>query len=611
MNMKKIFIIVFAALIGLSSCDMLDKTPQSTLVPETYFKSETDLQLFSNTFYNNMLDKSPFDNQSDQMITKSLDSRIKGGSYRDVPASGGGWTWTDLRKINYMLENMPKQCEDEALVAEYSGLCRFFRTYFYYEKLIRFGDVPWVDKELASTDTAVYSPRVSREYIMQRIVEDIDFAVDNLPEGKSTYRVNKWTALALKSRLCLFEASFRKYHKVQINASVAGVESVYTVEDYYQMAADAAYTLITEGPYTLFTTGNPKSDYSLLFSQDDASSDEYILAIAFNYALNIRHNATAFSLLDAQPRPGYSKKTINAYLMKDGSRFTDKTGYETFSFLEETKDRDPRLGQTIRIPGYVRFGETEKQAPNLTATVTGYQPTKYVMAAGSNSGMCDRTSMSSNDLPVFRLAEVMLNYAEAKAELGTITQEDVDLTINALRKRVDMAEMNLAAVTVDPYLTNRTTGYSNPVLLASDNLGIVLEVRRERLVELSQEGDFRYFDLMRWAEGECLNQDIYGIFFSSLGDHDLDGDGQPDVCLYEGSKPTTKATYLLKIGTDIVLTDGTYGYVDPCALFSYTDRYFNTLRDYLYPIPTDDRSLYNAAGYDLTQNPGWDDGLEF
>lgn len=609
--MKKIFIIVFAALIGLSSCDMLDKTPQSTLVPETYFKSETDLQLFSNTFYNNMLDKSPFDNQSDQMITKSLDSRIKGGSYRDVPASGGGWTWTDLRKINYMLENMPKQCEDEALVAEYSGLCRFFRTYFYYEKLIRFGDVPWVDKELASTDTAVYSPRVSREYIMQRIVEDIDFAIDNLPEGKSTYRVNKWTALALKSRLCLFEASFRKYHKVQINASVAGVESVYTVEDYYQMAADAAYTLITEGPYTLFTTGNPKSDYSLLFSQDDASSDEYILAIAFNYALNIRHNATAFSLLDAQPRPGYSKKTINAYLMKDGSRFTDKTGYETFSFLEETKDRDPRLGQTIRIPGYVRFGETEKQAPNLTATVTGYQPTKYVMAAGSNSGMCDRTSMSSNDLPVFRLAEVMLNYAEAKAELGTITQEDVDLTINALRKRVDMAEMNLAAVTVDPYLTNRTTGYSNPVLLASDNLGIVLEVRRERLVELSQEGDFRYFDLMRWAEGECLNQDIYGIFFSSLGDHDLDGDGQPDVCLYEGSKPTTKATYLLKIGTDIVLTDGTYGYVDPCALFSYTDRYFNTLRDYLYPIPTDDRSLYNAAGYDLTQNPGWDDGLEF
>ncbi len=611
MNMKKIFIIVFAALIGLSSCDMLDKTPQSTLVPETYFKSETDLQLFSNTFYNNMLDKSPFDNQSDQMITKSLDSRIKGGSYRDVPASGGGWTWTDLRKINYMLENMPKQCEDEALVAEYSGLCRFFRTYFYYEKLIRFGDVPWVDKELASTDTAVYSPRVSREYIMQKIVEDIDFAIGNLPEGKSTYRVNKWTALALKSRLCLFEASFRKYHNVQISASVAGVESVNTIEDYYKMAADAAYTLITEGPYTLFTTGNPKSDYSLLFSQDDASSDEYILAIAFNYALNIRHNATAFSLLDAQPRPGYSKKTINAYLMKDGSRFTDKTGYETFSFLEETKDRDPRLGQTIRIPGYVRFGETEKQAPNLTATVTGYQPTKYVMAAGSNSGMCDRTSMSSNDLPVFRLAEVMLNYAEAKAELGTITQEDVDLTINALRKRVDMAEMNLAAVTVDPYLTNRTTGYSNPVLLASDNLGIVLEVRRERLVELSQEGDFRYFDLMRWAEGECLNQDIYGIFFSSLGDHDLDGDGQPDVCLYEGSKPTTKATYLLKIGTDIVLTDGTYGYVDPCALFSYTDRYFNTLRDYLYPIPTDDRSLYNAAGYDLTQNPGWDDGLEF
>ena len=205
----------------------------------------------------------------------------------------------------------------------------------------------------------------------------------------------------------------------------------------------------------------------------------------------------------------------------------------------------------------------------------------------------------------------MLNYAEAKAELGTITQTDVDLTINALRKRVGMAEMTLANVTVDPYLTNPDTGYSNPELLQNDNLGIVLEVRRERLVELSQEGDFRYFDLMRWAEGECLNQDIYGIYFSSLGDHDLDGDGQADVCLYEGTKPTTKATYVLEIGKDIVLTDETSGYVDPCALFNYTDRNFNTLRDYLYPIPTDDRSLYHAAGYDLPQNPGWDDGLEF
>src|SRR5690554_6862764 len=313
--------------------------------------------------------------------------------------------------MNTLLEYI-HQCEDEDAILKYTALTRFFRAYFYFDKIKRFGDVPWYDVQLGSADEALYKPRDSRELVMSKMIEDIDFAIENLPSAVSTYRVNKWAALALKSRFCLYEGTYRKYH----NLNLEGNDYSY----YLQQSADASQRLINEGPYSLYSTGNPNKDYLTLFAQENASRDEYILAIKFDFSLGIYHNATAHTVVATQGRPGLTRKMVNSYLKIDGSAFTDVEGWQELSFIDEVKDRDPRLAQSIRTPGYTRIGTTKVLAPDLTGSVTGYHPVKFVQEPTASGGNVDRNDRSTADLPVFRLAEVMLNFAEAKAELNTL-----------------------------------------------------------------------------------------------------------------------------------------------------------------------------------------------
>ena len=596
--MKRYIIIAMTLIIGLTACnDLLDTKPLSQISPDAYFKTETDLQLFSNSFYNNLLDKSPYDDQSDLYIQQNLSDEMIGGNKRTVPNSGGGWSWGDLRKMNTLLV-YANQCEDENAVVKYTALARFFRVYFYFEKVKRFGDVPWYDKELGSADEDLYKPRDSRELVMTKMIEDIDYAIENLPAGVSTYRVNKWAALALKARFCLYEGTYRKYHQLNLE----GNNYAY----YLEQSAQAAEKLIKEGPYKLYSTGNPQKDYLMLFAQENASKDEYILSIMFDFSLGIYHNATAHTVVATQGRPGVTRKMINSYLKADGTAFTDHEGWQEAGFIEETMNRDPRLAQSIRTPGYTRIGTTKVLAPNLTGTVTGYQPVKFVQDPTASGGNVDRNDRSTADLPVFRLGEVMLNYAEAKAELGTLTQGDLDISINKLRSRVGMPALNMASANANPdwYLSSAEYGYPN---VTGTNKGVILEIRRERAVELTQEG-FRFDDLVRWKAGYSIDQDIQGMYFKAPGEYDLTGDGVADVILYEQgtSKPTAPdGVQALLIGEEILLTGGNRGYVFYHKNIARTP--FSEVRDYLYPIPINERSLNN----NLTQNPGWDDGLDF
>lgn len=596
--MKRYIIIAIALITGLTACDdLLDTKPLSQISPETYFKTETDLQMFSNTFYNNLLDKSPYDKQSDLYIQQNLSAEMIGGNRRTVPNSGGGWSWSDLRKMNTLLVYID-QCEDKAAVLKYTALTRFFRAYFYFDKVKRFGDVPWYDKELGSADEDLYKPRDSRELVMTKMIEDIDFAIENLPANVSTYRVNKWAALALKARFCLYEGTYRKYH----NISLDGHDYNY----YLDLAAKAAERIIKESSYKLYTTGNPTKDYLMLFAQENASVDEYIMAIKFDYSLGIYHNATAHTVVATQGRPGLTRKFVNSYLMADGTAFTDKEGWQEASFIDEVKNRDPRLAQSIRTPGYTRIGTTKVLAPDLTGSVTGYHPVKFVQDPTASGGQVDRNDRSTCDLPVFRLAEVYLNYAEAKAEMGTLTQNDLDISINKLRTRVGMPYLMMSAANANPdwYLSSAQYGYPN---VSGANKGVILEIRRERAVELNQEG-FRFDDLVRWKSGTSINQELYGMYFKQPGSYDLTGDGVADYILYaEGtSKPTAPdGVQVLQLGKDILLTEGDHGYVYYHKNIARTP--FNEGRDYLYPIPINERSLNK----NLTQNPGWNDGLDF
>lgn len=586
--MKTRLLIYFAFLGIMTGCeDMLEKYPLSKMSPESFFSTENELEAFSNTFYTIFPGESIYSESADNYTTMSLPEELRNG--RTIPASGGGWTWTELRNYNTLLENSVN-CKDEAVRAEYNALARFFRAYFYFEKVKRFGDVPWYDRQLGSDDPDLYKPRDSREYVMQKMIEDIDYAIANLPSGKSVYRVTKWTALALKSRFCLFEGTFRKYHGYQ--------ETMYPEYDwryYLEQSASAAEEFMNTSGYSIYSADGTDKSYLNLFASENAIQEEIILARDYNKALGVVHNASFYTLGQSYGRPGMTREIVASYLMADGTRFTDQEGWETMQFEQECRNRDPRLSQTIRTPGYTRIDSNEELAPDLSVTVTGYQPVKFVTTKDADSW-----DQSENDLPLFRAAEVYLNYAEAKAELGILTQDDLENSVKKIRDRVGMPNIDLQAANAnpDPYLA---TLYPR---VAGTNAGVILEIRRERTIELAQEG-FRYYDIMRWKEGKIFERPILGMYFPGPGEYDLDGNGTYDVCLYVSDKPETEAPLSYKLGEGIVLSDGERGYVSPHYNIPGV---WNEEKDYFYPIPTDDRSLTMGA---LTQNPGWDDGLDF
>lgn len=601
--MKKILFTLLFVVLCVTSCDdWMNLSPKDKLTRDSFFKTESDLILFSNSFYESAFSTTYYRNQSDIIIESGLSDLIRGGNSREVPNSGGGWSFTFLRKINNLLENMDN-CQDPALRQQYTAVAKFFRAYYYYTKLIRFGDYPWIDCVLSSDDEALYAPRDSREVVITHMIEDIDEAIAGLSETSSLYRINRYTALAIKSRFCLFEGTYRKYHKI----TGLGHEADY----YLDLAAKAAEEIMSSGRYSIYSTGNPASDYVNYFKSTDAIAGETILAVDYDNSIGVYHNATWYGIKASAGRAGFTKKFIDSYLMKDGSRFTDKPGWETLPFVEEVKDRDPRLSQTVRTPGYRREGKGTElpDGPEFENSITFFQTIKYVQPMGLGADGYDH---SFNDIAVIRYAEVLLNYAEAKAELGTLTQDDLDKSIKLLRDRVGMPNLDLSSSNAlpDPYLSSEEYGYHN---VSGVNKGVILEIRRERSVELVQEGNMRYYDLMRWKEGHCMEQNLHGIYIPGPGEYDLDGDGVAEYCIYAGSKPETSAKYAIQIAQpnasgkivgDLYLSDGTYGYVDPASGISHV---FDENRDYLFPVPINERSL----NPNLTQNPGWDDGLDF
>ena len=493
------------------------------------------------------------------------------------------------------------RCDDVDAREHFDGIARFFRAYFYFEKVKRFGEVPWFDRELSSTDPELFRPRDSRDFIMDKILDDLTYAINNISDKKDLYNVTHWTALALKSRICLFEGTFRKYH------GIPGYEK------FLNECATASKLFIDNAPYAIYQTG--AQPYRDLFSSMNAIEEEVILARDYDRSQNVMHEANANTLSPTYGRPGMNKKIVNSYLMTNGDRFTDQPGYETMQYYDEMQNRDPRLTQTVVGPGYMRINSDAVSSPNFGASTTGYQITKWVTDA-----LGDGYLGSSNDYILFRAAEVYLNYAEAKAELGTLTQEDLEISIKKIRDRVGMPniDMDAANANPDPYLCALESGYQN---VTGPNKGVILEIRRERTIELLLEG-FRYYDIIRWKEGKVFEQPYKGMYFPGLtqgsGDNRYDvfdmndgtvGDKEKvDICIYTGKKPSVKnIRKFYKLGDEFVLTDGDKGNII-CHDIEKEPRQWREDRDYLYPIPTQERLLSNGT---LSQNPNWDDGLDF
>ena len=598
---KNIILYSFIALLsGTAGCsDMLDEYPLDAISPETYYNNADELRSATNQFYGMFPGAaSGYTESADVVCIFNLPAEVQG--IRTVPTSGGGWNWEYLRAVNFYLSHSVR-CDDVDAREHFDGIARFFRAYFYFEKVKRFGEVPWFDRELSSTDPELFRPRDSRDFIMDKILDDLTYAIDNISDKKDLYNVTHWTALALKSRICLFEGTFRKYH------GVPGYEK------FLNECATASKLFIDNAPYAIYQTG--AQPYRDLFSSMNAIEEEVILARDYDRSQNVMHEANANTLSPTYGRPGMNKKIVNSYLMTDGTRFTDQPGYKTMQYYDEMQNRDPRLTQTVVGPGYMRINSDAVSSPNFGASTTGYQITKWVTDASGDGYMG-----SSNDYILFRAAEVYLNYAEAKAELGTLTQEDLEISIKKIRDRVGMPniDMDAANANPDPYLCALESGYQN---VTGPNKGVILEIRRERTIELCLEGH-RYYDIIRWKEGKMFEQPFLGMYFPGLtqgsGDNRYDvfdmndgiaGDKEKvDICIYTGKKPSVKnIRKFYKLGEEFVLTDGDKGNII-CHDIEKEPRQWNEERDYFFPIPTTERSLTNGA---LTQNPGWNDGLDF
>ena len=584
--MKRLIILAATLIAGLSACDsLLDKEPLDRVTQFDYFKTRSDLELFSNPFYDNLLDKTPYDEQNDLLVQMTLSDVLYGGDKRTVPNTGGGWSWGNLRRINTLLEYVD-QCEDKKAVTEYTALAKFFRAAFYFDKVKRFGDVPWYEVQLGSADEALYKPRDSRELIMTNMIKDIDEAINSggLTEDISTYRVNKWAALALKARFCLFEGTYRKYHRVDPSTGKAWDPEYNKDNKWLREAADACEELMEAGVYSLVNSpANVATQYRSLFTSPSVLDQEVMWAREYNDEKNVRHDVTWYFTSGSMGQ-GWSLDAdfVYTYLNRDGSRFTDRADYKSTTYAEQFENRDYRLQQTVISPEYRKLvgGTSKLFAPDLSVSYTGYQVIKFNI----DDKAYESASVSYNSLPIMRYAEVLLNYAEAKAELGEFSDDIWNKTIKPLRERAGVDGKR--PTSADPYL-QQYYGLSDSDLL---------EIRRERAIELLLEG-FRYNDLMRWHAGELLNKQWYGIYIPAMDtSYDLNGDGINDVCVISGEAGNEPGvTYIVLDDSKYSLENGTTG-----RLLYTVGRNFEEKR-YLRPIP---KTALNINP-DLGQNYYW------
>lgn len=576
----KIFAILLATgLMGACNDDFLERYPKSQISPQAFFNNEAELKLYTNSFYNYLPGEDIFtdDFSSDNIEQGSINNLVAGRTIVPTSASEAGWTWGQLYNINYFIANYRKAYEKEKpeIVNHYGGIARFYRALFYFEKVKRFGDVPWYSDPLYEGSPDLYKPRDSRQVVIDSVMADLNFAIAHVRPAKNVSRVTKWAALALKSRVGLFEGTFRKYH------TELGLES--SADALLREAAAAAKAVIDGGQYNLYNTGKPYSDYLQLFAAESANTTEVILARVYDQEFNKSTPLNNIFTSPTRGTPGYTKSFVNSYLTIDGEPISQRAGYPELTFWEETRDRDPRMYQTLRTPGYTRIGQTTPLRPDFANAYTGYHNVKFVTGTDRDGGG------NTNDLPVFRYAEVLLNYAEAKAELGEFTQADADLSINKIRARAGMPALDVNAVTPDPFLLDQYQ-HTDDVL--------VLEVRRERRIELALEG-FRYTDLMRWKEGDLLAETFEGMYFPGPGVYDLDNDGKNDVAIITSSADAVSGLQNILLGPERALSNGTSGNL---IVHPQLNKVFEDPKHYLFPLPITELLLND----NLDQNPGWE-----
>ena len=557
------------ALLSLASCDdVLDTEPYDQFTKDNYFTSETNVQLFANYFYNTFTGYGS--GSGDYYFNTLNDDQASTGitkwTFMNVPGSAAAWStpYVEIRRANTLIEAVPNvESMNDAKKANWVGIGRLYRAWQHYKLVRSYGDCYWVDKVLDPNDTeTLYAPRQPRNDVMDKVLEDLNFACANITDNaNSRTAFNKWVALAMKAEVCLYEGDYSKY--VTNNNERAN--------RYLNEAKNACEQIMNSGNFAL--NGNYQANFNSL---DLAGNSEMILYKHYIQS-TFAHGTIDYTCGSTQVN-GMTKDAFDSYLFKDGKPLAttglDKSDHGTIVVLDDNSglgeaphidisnvlaNRDPRLSAAVdhilQFPGsgYARFGGAQSTAS------TGYGVFLF------DTNLIDNTNRQSTygnwtDAPIFWLAEILLNYAEACAELGNITQNDLDISINKLRDRVSMPHL-YTSVEADP----------------ANNMGvspILWEVRRERRVEMMYCMNDRYWSLLRWNQLSLLDTDanpnlcrgayVAGFDAISLAEVDVDADGYIN-CSNNGAPRKWDAKYNL------------------------------------FPIPDDQRNLNPEIG----QNPGW------
>lgn len=595
--MKKIIFGLAIAAVTLSSCsDYLDKEPSNKLDANKFFANQSELELYANGLYVDMIPSAEDLTNSgsgtcDYLATSTTSSLLMSDFSVDKMS---GWTygaWTNLFRCNYFLKNIDKAAAttDAATLDYYRGIARFWRAYFYFDKVKTYGDVPWYDEPIDADDNEqLYKNRDSRELVMNKVLEDINFACDHLKASKSEL-VSRYAALALKSRICLFEGTYRKYHSVNPSTNEPWTEADGS-RKYLQACVEASEELMNSGAYSLVNTGNPATDYRSLFQSEKPNDQEVIMAREYSANLQATHNVTQKFVSKGNDTRRWSptQDFVNTYLNLDGSRFTDAANYDKKTFVENCTNRDYRLQQSVVTPTYMKAangGAKKRYNAEWAITMTGYQVIKFNM----DDTYYEQTSRCSNAIPIFRYAEILLNEAEAKAELGEMNEAVWDKTIRPIRERAGVN--GVAPATADPYLISY---YNNKV---TDKW--LLEIRRERAIELFFEGGgLRYDDLMRWAEGDMLTKPWNSIYIGEKNvAYDTNGDGVKDLEVVDKKPSTTPSGVYL-----IDLSKAKYYTFKDGRLYVKNENDWSD-KKYLHPVP----KAAIVKNPNLQQNYGWNE----
>lgn len=558
------------SLFAMTSCDdFLEKPPVDRLTDETYWTSEDNVRSFSWGFYTAYF--SGYGSSfswgkffSGQNLNDDFSPSNPPQFRRTVPsaASSSYWTFSYVRKANIFLNRVQTVPMEEEAIAHWSGVARFFRAIEYHDLVKQFGDVPWFGEEIAETDQeTLYRPRDPRDYVMDRVLEDLQFAAANVrvSDGNDGLSVNRAVVLTYLSRIFLYEGTWQKYHE----------GNTAKAKEYLEASKNAADQLIQTGAYSL---GNYREVFNSL---NLAGNPEVILYRHYEPGL-ITHALNSYN--NKEPQTGVSKDAVDSYLANDGLPIALSAVYQGDQGIDNVMaNRDPRIYETL-VSSELR----------LNGIASNYSTTGFATHKFLNEVIKDEPEGSSNlnytDAPVLRYGEVLINYAEAAAELATVggpalTQADLDMSINVLRDRPGVMLPHLEVMGENAAVNGQV--YEDPSKDPSVS-SILWEIRRERRIELMMEG-FRLDDLKRWKKLEYT-------------DTESNSDINRGAWISRAEYP--------ELQSSVVLSDGDEGYIIPASADA-SQRLFDDPRVYLDPVPLDQITLYQENGVELTQNPGW------